>query len=245
MKEASDVVKKARSGSAPGPNGIPYKVYKMCPMLLRRLWTLLKVIWRKGKVPDCWQQAEGIFTPKEKGSKHVTEFRTISLLNVEGKIFFAVLARRMTTFLTTNQYIDTSVQKGGVPGFSGCIEHSSAISQIIREAKVNANDLTVVWLDLANAYGSIPHKLIGEAMKHYHIPEHIQGIINGYFDGIQLRFSIGDQTTPCQRLEQSLAEQKDPGLIPDRSNCFLSPWVKGGTEKTEISTDQKLLSELL
>ncbi|KAH3751610.1 hypothetical protein DPMN_186178 [Dreissena polymorpha] len=26
---------------------------------------------------------------------------------------FAVLARRMTTFLTTNQYIDTSVQKGG------------------------------------------------------------------------------------------------------------------------------------
>ncbi|XP_052268662.1 uncharacterized protein LOC127870041 [Dreissena polymorpha] len=183
MKEVSDVVKKARSGSAPGPNGIPYKVYKMCPMLLRRLWTLLKVIWRKGKVPDCWQQAEGIFTPKEKGSKHVTEFRTISLLNVEGKIFFADLARRMTTFLTTNQYIDTS---------------------IIREAKVNANDLTVVWLDLANAYGSIPHKLIEEAMKHYHIPEHIQGIINGYFDGIQPRFSIGDQTTPWQRLEKGI-----------------------------------------
>ena len=40
---------------------------------------------------------------------------TISLLNVEGKVFFAVLARRMTTFLTVNQYNDTSVQKGGVP----------------------------------------------------------------------------------------------------------------------------------
>ena len=69
---------------------------------------------------------------------------------------------------------------------------------------MNANDLTVVWLDLANAYGSIPHKLIEEAMKHYHIPEHIQGIINGYFDGIQLRFSIGDQTTPWQRLEKGI-----------------------------------------
>ena len=107
FKEITEVVKIARTGSAPGPNGIPYKVYKMCPKLLRRLWNLLNVIWRKGKVPECWQQAEGIFTSKE---KHVTNFQTISLLNVEGKIFFAVLARRMPTFLATNQYIDTSVQ---------------------------------------------------------------------------------------------------------------------------------------
>ena len=33
-----EVVKKARSESAPGPNGIPYMVYKRCPMLLRKLW---------------------------------------------------------------------------------------------------------------------------------------------------------------------------------------------------------------
>ena len=154
FKEITEVVKKARIGSAPGPHDIPYKVYKMCPKFLRRLWNLLKVIWRKCKVPECWQQAEGIFTTKEKRSKHVTDFRTISLLNVEGKIFFAVLARRMTT---ANQYIDTSVQKGGVPGFSGCLEHTSAINQINSEAKVNSKDLTFIWLDLANAYGSISH----------------------------------------------------------------------------------------
>ena len=65
----------------------------------------------KGKVPDCWQRAEGIFVPKEKDSKHVSQFRTISLLNVEGKIYFAILAKRLTTYLMVNQYIDTSVQK--------------------------------------------------------------------------------------------------------------------------------------
>ncbi|XP_052281123.1 uncharacterized protein LOC127878636 [Dreissena polymorpha] len=176
----------------------------MFPKLLRRLWNLLKVVWRKGKVPDCWQQAEGIFTPKEKDSKTVTQFRTISLLNVEGKIFFAVLAKRMTQYLTSNQYIDTSVQKGGVQGFSGCVEHTSALSQIIREAKVNQKDLTVVWLDLANAYGSIPHKLIETALKHYHIPDHVQQIINGYFSNIQLRFAVGEQSTPWIRLEKGI-----------------------------------------
>ena len=61
LSEIRDVVKKARSSSAPGPNGIPYKVYKMCPQLTRRLWRLIKVIWRKEKVPEEWQKEKGIF----------------------------------------------------------------------------------------------------------------------------------------------------------------------------------------
>ena len=133
-KEVSDVVKKARSASSPGPNGIPYKVYKKCPKILKHLWRLLKVVWRKGKIPSCWQKAEGCFIPKEEKSEDITQFRTISLLNVEGKIF-SIIARRMTSYMTDKNYVDTSVQKGGIPGFSGCIEHTSIISQLIQEMK--------------------------------------------------------------------------------------------------------------
>ena len=98
-------------------------------------------------VPASWKEAEGIFTPNERNLKTVNQFRTISLLNVEGKIFFAILSKRLTSFLTGNSYIDTSVQKEGVPGFSGCVEHTSAITQLIHEAKKGRKDLTVVWLD--------------------------------------------------------------------------------------------------
>ncbi|XP_052217978.1 uncharacterized protein LOC127835582 [Dreissena polymorpha] len=204
LGEVKEAVKKARAASAPGPNAIPYKVYKMCPLLLKRLWSLLKVVWRKGDVPEAWKEAEGIFTPKERNSKTVNQFRTISLLNVEGKIFFAILARRLTSFLTGNAYINTSVQKGGVPGFSGCIEHTSAITQLISEAKKGRKDLTVVWLDLANAYGSIPHQLIYTALRHYHVDGHIQKIITSYLDGIKLRFTVGDQLTRWQKLEKGI-----------------------------------------
>ncbi|XP_052224708.1 uncharacterized protein LOC127840340 [Dreissena polymorpha] len=176
----------------------------MCPLLLMRLWRLLKVVWRKGDVPEAWKDAEGIFTPKERNSKTVNQFRTISLLNVEGKIFFAILARRLTSFLTGNAYINTSVQKGGVPGFSGCIEHTSVITQLISEAKKGRKDLTVVWLDLANAYGSIPHQLIYTALRHYHVDGHIQKIITSYLDGIKLRFTVGDQLTRWQKLEKGI-----------------------------------------
>ena len=123
---------KHSNNSSPGPYGVPYKVYKMCPILAKRLWKLLKLVWRSGKIPACWRIAKGIFILKEKVSKDIKQLRTISLLLVEGKIFFSVLERRMTAYVTANEYIDTSVQKGGVSGFSRCLEHIIAITQLGR-----------------------------------------------------------------------------------------------------------------
>ncbi|XP_019641511.1 PREDICTED: uncharacterized protein LOC109482994 [Branchiostoma belcheri] len=211
-KEVQDVVRKARAGSAPGPSGIPYKVYKKCPLLLRRLWRLLRRIWGKGVIPTSWKRAEGCFIPKEVDSSVINQFRTISLLCVECKIYFSVLARRLVTYITENQYIDTSVQKGGIPGFSGCLEHTGVLTQVIREAKANKSDLTVVWLDLANAYGSIPHGLIQVALDHYHVPASVKGMVTSYFGGIQLRFRTADFTTQWQNLEK--------GIV---TGCTISP----------------------
>ena len=108
------MVKAARTSAAPGPNGVPYTVYKRCPGILNLLWKVLRTIWRRGRVTDQWRQAEGVWIPKEEKSKEIDQFRIISLLNTEGKIFFSILSRRLSKFLIMNEYIDTSVQKGGV-----------------------------------------------------------------------------------------------------------------------------------
>ena len=68
----------------------------------------------------------------------------------------------------------------GVPAFSSCLEHNSVITELIREAKEDKGNLAIVWLDLANAYGSVPHQLIERAMAQYHIPNKIQNIILRY-----------------------------------------------------------------
>lgn len=69
--------------------------------------------------------------------------------------------------MTENGYINTSIQKGGrgVPGFSGCLEDTTILSHLIQEARRSKGNLSVVCLDLANAYGSMPHNLINKA--HY------------------------------------------------------------------------------
>ena len=47
-------------------------------------------------------KAEEIVTTKEKNSKNIDQFRTISLLHVEEKTFFANFARRLMSYLTVN-----------------------------------------------------------------------------------------------------------------------------------------------
>ncbi|KAJ8342789.1 hypothetical protein SKAU_G00327170 [Synaphobranchus kaupii] len=125
LSEVADVVRKARAASAPGPNGVPYKLYKYCPGVRKILWKLLKVAWGKNIIPSEWQRAVTVFILKEQNSNSISQFRSIALLNVEGKIFFSIMAKRLTSYLTSNSYIDTSCQKAGVPGFPGYIKDTN------------------------------------------------------------------------------------------------------------------------
>lgn len=84
-KEIQEVIKKARASSAPGPSGVPYRVYKNCPKLLHRLWRILKVIWRRGKVAQQWRFAEGVWIPKEEESKTITSSEASPCLVSRGR----------------------------------------------------------------------------------------------------------------------------------------------------------------
>ena len=100
-----------------------------------------------------------------------------------------------------NKYIDTSVQKAGIPGFSGCLEHTSMIWHQIQTAKKDKRDLYVIFLDLANAFGSVPHELLWESFNFFHVPKPITTLVKAYFQDLQLCFTTPDFTTTWQRLE--------------------------------------------
>lgn len=58
-----------------------------------------------------------------------------------------------------NTYIDTSFQKGGVPGVLGCLEHMGVVTQLIQEARESKGDLTALWLDLTDLFHTSSSKL--------------------------------------------------------------------------------------
>ena len=114
---------------------------------------------------------------------------------MEFNIFLSVLARRITTYLLNNKYIDISVQKGRVPGVAGCVEHTTVRGEIIRDARGNKDYFAVLWLDLANAHGSTPHKVIDTTFEIYHVSLQIRALLQDYFDRIEIRLSVDNFVT--------------------------------------------------
>ena len=142
--------------------------------------------------------------PKEDGAQHIDKFRTVSFLNCEGKIFFKHLSKVLTQYALSNNYIDQSVQKAGMPGVSGCLENTALISQMIMEAKEKHKNLVAVWLDIARAYLSMPHSLVMKTLRRIRVPEEIVQMVESYYSGVYVRFKTRDFVTEWQKLENGI-----------------------------------------
>lgn len=57
-------VKKARSAFAPGPNGVPYSVYKNCPRVLKIFGKYIRFTWDKQIIPKAWRRVVGVLIPE-------------------------------------------------------------------------------------------------------------------------------------------------------------------------------------
>ncbi|GFO12335.1 reverse transcriptase [Plakobranchus ocellatus] len=79
------------------------------------------------------------------------------------------------------------------------------IWEAIQRAKSEKLNLDVVWLDLANAYGSVPYETIQLALRMYHVPEVIQVMLDDYFNGFRMRFSTNNYTINWINLEAGIA----------------------------------------
>ena len=61
-----------------------------------------------------------------------------------------------------------------------------------------------MWLDLANALGSIPHRLVDKVLVRHYVPNSIRELFTGYFNQFQLRISSESVMTDWQRLERGI-----------------------------------------
>ena len=176
-----------QNASAPGLNGIPYKVYKKCPKINKFLSKIFLSCMNKGIIPLQWRSAKEIYIPnvKPRTEHNISDFRPIALLNVEGKLFFSLVSRHLETHLiSNNKFINKSVQTGCMEKVPRCWEHISMVWAALKKAKSKNLSLATVWRDIANAYGSIPHKLIIFALHRHGVSPKWIHLIETCYSGI-------------------------------------------------------------
>ena len=66
----------------------------------------------------------------------------------------------------------------------GCWEHMSMAWEGLKQANTQNRDIATIWLDIANAYGTIPHQWIFLALQRYGISKTWIDIVRNYYEGL-------------------------------------------------------------
>ena len=103
-------------------------------------------------MPINWEFAKEIHIPKKdnQNEQSISDFRSIALLNVKGKIFFGLIAKCLFThFVPENHFMDTFMQKCCMENIPGCWEHISLVWAALKDACLDKSDVSTIWLDVA------------------------------------------------------------------------------------------------
>ena len=212
-EELRKVITNLKSSSAPSPTDqISYEVIKRCPSLFPALLHMFNRCWMTQSTPTPWKVGIIRLQGKMKAQDDPTNpsnFRPIALTSCISKVFTSLVKRRWLSYMLDNNYLNTATQKAFIDGVPGCSEHHLKLLSILREAQRRHKSLSVCWLDLANAFGSVHHDLITFSLAHYHAPPEMISLVSNLYDGLTAVISSKSWTTNPIQLQLGVY-QGDP-----------------------------------
>ncbi|KAE8741564.1 hypothetical protein FOCC_FOCC012901 [Frankliniella occidentalis] len=146
------------ANTAPGPDGVPYASLKRKDSGCHILAEVFKICMSFKRIPASWKTAKTVLIYKKGEMTDLSNWRPIALSSCLYKLYTAVLADRLSTWALRTGAL-SSIQKGFVPA-EGCLEHNFLLQQCLDYARESGSELCVSWLDLKNAFGSVPHSAI-------------------------------------------------------------------------------------
>ncbi|MEE8114299.1 MAG: reverse transcriptase family protein, partial [Nitrososphaerales archaeon] len=151
-------------GKAPGLDGLTTEFYKKFWHLLGpELLNTLNASCQLGELPQSCRRALLTLIPKKGDMLRIENWRPISLLCTDYKIFSKALASRLTPYLSSLLKED---QCYCVPKRS-IYDNISLVRDIIELCKENPKDLGVLLLDQEKAFDRVDHRYLFEVLERF------------------------------------------------------------------------------
>ena len=74
----------------------------------------------------------------------------------------------------------------------------------LKDSRQKRSSITTIWLDLENAYGSVPHNLIIFSLRRYGVSEKWVSMIKLYYDGLWGRTTAGKVTSEWHKYQKGI-----------------------------------------
>jgi hypothetical protein len=201
-----EVLKSLKSckDSAPGPDGIPYIVY-------RRLWKIAGPIildsWNfsiKNKtLPPSHYESVITLLPKDgKDTRDIKNWRPITLSNCDAKIITKALATKMSKVL------ESIIDKSQTAYVSGRSVSDNLRSNFFLKSycKQNKLDAVLISLDAKKAFDSVDHKYIEETLRAYGFGEGFINTFNILYKGITSKILVNGFLSKPIKIERGVKQ---------------------------------------
>ena len=191
----AEVAAKLRSAAntAPGYDKVEYAHLKKVDPSAKILTPMFNRCLQAKDVPAIWKQAVTVLIYKKGDASDVSNFRPIALMSCVYKLLMGIIAKRLTRW-SIDAGILSPEQKCARPT-EGCYEHTYILKSLVGQARRNKKKLSVAWLDIRNAFGSVPHATILNTLRHIGVPDDLISLIMNAYTGASSTFKTPNGET--------------------------------------------------
>lgn len=169
--------------TAPGPDGVPAKVVAIATTEMEgRFRDLFSACFASGRFPKPWKEGQLCLLRKEgRPADSPSAYRPIVLLDEAGKMFEGVIAIRLKGHLR-HVGPDLSDAQFGFRAERSTVDALTRLKRQAKEAAETGDGLLAVSFDIANAFNSVPHSTILEALRFHGVPLYLRRLVASYLE---------------------------------------------------------------
>jgi hypothetical protein len=231
-EEILSCVSKAPRNSSPEVDGIPYEIFQLLfqHLFCRDLFAkVLNLALRESKFPTTWQQSVVVLLPKKGERNQLQNWRPISLICADAKIFIRLLATRVNEVLP--HLIDVH-QTGFMP--ERFIADNGAIMRLIMNISERFKLPGIaLLLDQEKAYDRVHPQYLQACLERFGFPSSLITSILSLFFGTSLCINVNGFLTVSIQQARGL-RQGDP-LSPLLFNLAIESFLRSIWSSSLIS----------
>ena len=191
----AEVLQKLRrsENSSPGEDRLTYHHWRTLDPEATLITMILNVCLKYKKIPQAWKSTNTILIYKKGDRQDLGNWRPISISRTIYKLYTGCLTQRLSRWIKENNVL-FPCQKGFLP-FDGVFEHNFVLQERLDQARRSRQDLVIAWLDITNAFGSIPHRAITAALMSLGAGQLFVDIVADLYSGAESKILLGNGET--------------------------------------------------
>jgi hypothetical protein len=212
-KDIKTRIAQTKTNTAAGPDGLSKNHIKTARIqeILRLLYVFITAC---GRQPTAWRENRTILLPKEgKDPNDVRNYRPVTISSILSRIYWGIIDRKLRSL------VRFSPRQKGFMNEPGCFNNIHIANEMVNMSK-RKTGMTMVQLDISKAFDTVPHEVIGDALRRKGIPETVVNLIINSYKDIHTNIKQGSLQIPMA-IRRGV-KQGDP-LSPLIFNAVLEP----------------------